>query len=48
MLDKLLPLPIKKLAVAAFPKLALPDDKLPVTARLDNVPTLVIFGCAAV
>ena len=48
MLDKLLPLPMKKLAVAALPKLALPDDKLPVTARLVKVPTLVMFGCAAV
>ena len=47
-LDRLLPLPIKKLAVAAFPKLALPEEILPVTPRLVNVPTEVIFGCAAV
>ena len=48
MLDRLLPLPIKKLAVAALPKLALPDEILPVTPRLVNVPTEVMFGCAAV
>ena len=44
MLDKLLPLPMKKLAVAALPKFALPDEILPVTARLVKVPTLVMLG----
>jgi hypothetical protein len=44
MLDKLLPLPIKKLAVVALPKLALPDDRLPVTASELSVPTEVMFG----
>ena len=48
MLLKLLPEPIKKLAVAALPKLALPLVTLPVTAKLVNVPVLVMFGCAAV
>ena len=43
-----LPLPLKKLAVTKLPKLALPDVILPVTARLVNVPTEVMFGCAAV
>ena len=43
-----LPLPLKKLAVTKLPRLALPDVILPVTAKLDNVPTEVIFGCAAV
>jgi hypothetical protein len=42
------PLPIKKFAVAALPKLALPDVILPVTPKLVSVPTDVIFGCAAV
>ena len=39
-----LPLPLKKLAVTKLPKLALPDVMLPVTAKLLNVPTEVIFG----
>ena len=39
---------MKKLAVAALPKLALPDEIFPVTPKLVNVPTLVMFGCAAV
>ena len=30
-----------------MPKLALPLVMLPVTAKLVNVPTLVMFGCAA-
>jgi hypothetical protein len=43
-----LPLPLKKFAVTRLPKLALPEVMLPVTAKLVNVPTEVIFGCAAV
>jgi hypothetical protein len=43
-----IPLPVKKLADTLLPKLALPDVILPVTAKLLNVPTLVMFGCAAV
>ena len=39
-----LPLPVKKFAVTKLPKLALPAVMLPVTARLLNVPTEVIFG----
>ena len=37
---------MKKFAVTALPKLALPAEILPDTAKLVNVPTLVIFGCA--
>ena len=44
MLLKLLPEPIKKLAVAALPKLALPLEILPVTAKLVSVPTDVMLG----
>jgi hypothetical protein len=43
-----LPLPLKKFAVTRLPKLALPDVMLAVTAKLLNVPTLVMFGCAFV
>jgi hypothetical protein len=43
-----LPLPVKKLAVTKLPKLALPDEILPVTSKLVSVPVLVIFGCALV
>ena len=39
-----LPSPEKKLAVTRLPKLALPEDRFPVTASEVNVPTLVIFG----
>ena len=39
---------MKKLAVTKLPKLALPDVILPVTAKLVNVPTLVMLPCAAV
>ena len=42
------PSPWKKLALAKLPKLALPLVILPVTVRELNVPTLVMFGCAAV
>ena len=42
---KYIPLPVKKLADTLFPKLALPDVMLPVTAKFVNVPTLVMFGC---
>ena len=45
---KYIPLPVKKLADTLLPKLALPEVMLPVTAKLVSVPTLVIFGCAAV
>ena len=46
MFAKLAPLPMKKLAIAALPKTALPEVILPVTAKLVNVPTLVMLGCA--
>ena len=42
------PLPVKKLADTLLPKLALPAVMLPVTLKLVNVPTEVMFGCAAV
>ena len=31
-----------------MPKLALPDETLPVTVKLDNVPVEVMLGCALV
>ena len=40
--------PVMKFADARLPRLALPDDILPVTASADNIPTEVILGCAAV
>lgn len=40
-----LPSPEKKFAVARLPRLALPDEILPVTDNDESVPTLVIFGC---
>ena len=40
--------PVKKLATTLLPKFALPALTLPVIARLVNVPTDVMFGCAAV
>ncbi len=45
---KLIALPTKKLASAAFPKLALSESILPLTLNPVSVPTDVIFGCAAV
>ena len=42
-----LPSPEKKLATTRLPKLAFPDVMFPNTAKLVNVPTLVIAGCAA-
>ena len=45
---KFAPLPMKKLAVAAFPKSALVAVTLPLTVKLLRVPTEVILGCAFV
>ena len=42
------PSPWKKFALARLPRFAFPLDMFPVTTRLDNVPTEVMFGCAAV
>ena len=42
------PSPWKKFALAKLPRLAFPDDILPLTVRELNVPTDVMFGCAAV
>ena len=46
--DKYLPSPIKKFALAAFPRAALSLIKFPKIVNDVNVPTLVMLGCALV